>query len=313
MNAVSGNKIILVFALATLLGGAAGCDEERRETPTKGYVTVAVSESVQPVMELERRKFEEIYPQAHVTFVTGTTRAMMARFFNDTIKVIISARPFDPEERAVAEHAKMTIGEYKVAIDAVAIIVNDRNSVTQLRTTQLDSIFRGVTTRWKDVGGPNAPIELCLPDPNSANFEVVGMKVLHGARYAKPAKLAADSPGMLDLVSKMPNAIGMVGVNWLQAKKENVRVLELMDPAAPDSLDIKGQYFGPHPAHVYRGYYPIPRDVYIYSRTDNYGPAAGFLSFVASAPGQKIIVNNGLVPATMPVRLVELTRKGETP
>jgi phosphate transport system substrate-binding protein len=37
--------------------------------------------------------------------------------------------------------------------------------------------------------------------------------------------------------------------------------------------------------------------------------AAGFLAFVASAPGQKILLNAGLVPATMPVRLVQITQE----
>jgi|SRR5689334_12221871 len=312
MNAVSSiNNILLGVGLLALLA-AGGCETERKETPTKGSVTVAVSESIAPVMEIERRKFEELYPDAHVAFVTGTTRGMMTRFFNDTIRVIASARPFDAEERAVAKQHNITIGEYRVAIDAIAILVNDANPVTQLRTTQLDSLLRGVTTKWKDAGGSSAAVALCLPDPNSANFEVVGAKVLHGGRYATPAKVAATTREMLDYVERTPNALGMAGIAWLGEKGEHVRVLELMDPFAPDSLGIAGQYFGPHQAHIYRGYYPLTRDVYIYSRTDNYGPAAGFLSFVASAPGQKIILNTGLVPATMPIRLVELTRKGES-
>jgi len=86
-----------------------------------------------------------------------------------------------------------------------------------------------------------------------------------------------------------------------------VRILELSDPQAPDSLGTRGNYYAPYQAYVYQGYYPIPREIYIYSTADNYGVAAGFTSFITSGPGQKIVLQSGLVPATMPVRLVETT------
>ena len=61
--------------------------------------------------------------------------------------------------------------------------------------------------------------------------------------------------------------------------------------------------------NIYQQYYPLTRDIYIYTRADNYGVAAGFSAFITSAPGQKIVMSSGLVPATMPVRLVQTTSK----
>jgi len=118
---------------------------------------------------------------------------------------------------------------------------------------------------------------------------------------------------MIVYVSRHPESIGLVSSCWLKQYPEKVKALAIMDPEAPDSLGIKGQYFGPYQANVYRGYYALPSEVYIYSRTDLYSVGAGFISFITSAAGQQIIVYNGLVPATMPVRLVELTNKGIQP
>ncbi|MBI1806117.1 MAG: substrate-binding domain-containing protein [Ignavibacteria bacterium] len=289
-----------------------GCQEERKETPTKGHVTVVVSESVSPVIKQEQEKFEELYQQAHVELQVATSREAVARLFNDSILVIVSARPLNNEEREVQKRVHLTIGEYKIAIDAIAVIVNEKNPVTRLRTTQLDSIFSGSAKSWKNVGGPSTPIEVCLPSRNSANYEIVGTKILHGGNFTSPTGVVKTSLEMLDFVSEHPGSIGMVGLNWLSEKRDNVKVLEIADPYAPDSLGTRGQYFGPHQAHVYRGYYPLTREVYIYSRADQYGVAAGFITFITSAPGQKIILNSGLVPATMPVRLVQLTNKGNT-
>lgn len=114
---------------------------------------------------------------------------------------------------------------------------------------------------------------------------------------------------MIEYVTSHPNSIGMVSVGWMGEYKDKAKIMELCDPDAPDSLEIRGQFFSPHQAHIYRGYYPLTSDVYIYSRADMYNVAAGFITFITSVPGQKIVLSNGLVPATMPVRLVEITNK----
>ncbi|MDI6767060.1 MAG: PstS family phosphate ABC transporter substrate-binding protein [Bacteroidota bacterium] len=287
-----------------------GCLKERRETPTKGNITIAVSESVFPMMEQEEQKFEQIYRDAKLELLPMTTREAITRLFNDTIKLIVASRPLNAEEQAAAKQFNIEIKEYKIAIDGVGFLVNVQNPVKELRTTQLDSIYRGTIKNWSQVGGRKTPIDIYLPNPNSANYEIVGLKVLKGEKYTVPSNVTKSSEEMLQYVSEQPNAIGMVGLNWLNQKKENITVLKLSDPDAPDSLGIRGQYFAPFQAHVYRGYYPITRNVYIYSRVDMYSVGAGFIAFVTSAPGQQVVLNNGLVPATMPIRLVELSNKG---
>jgi phosphate transport system substrate-binding protein len=306
----SMTKCLVQIFVVTMMILHAGCMTERKETTTKGHAIVAVAESVSPVITQEKIQFEDLYPEAKVDLLTMTDREAVTRMFNDTMKVIVLSRPLNPEEQQVAKKYKIEFQELKIAIDGIAILVNDKNPLTQLRTTQLDSIFSGMVTNWKALGGKSGSIELCLPDPNSGIFEVAGMKILNGKKFTTPTSAVTTSKAMMEFVSGHPAAIGMIGLNWVSEKKENVRVLELSDPNAPDSLNIKGQYFGPHQAYVYKGFYPLTTNVYIYSRSDMYSVGAGFSSFIASGSGQKIILNNGLVPATMPVRLVQLTNKG---
>lgn len=288
-----------------------GCQAERSETPTKGRVTVVVSESVFPVMKKEEQTFEELYPDAHVELQVASAREAIARLFNDSITVIVSSRPLNAEEREVQKRTNLLLAEYKIALDGIAVIVNVSNSLTQLRTTQLDSILSGRITTWNKAGSDfTSKIELCLPSRNAGTFEVMVTKLMKGTdTVATPAAVARSSQEMIDYVIEHPGAIGFVGTNWLNENKDKVIVLELANPDAPDSLGTRGKYFSPHQAYIYQRYYPLTRIIYIYSRADNYGVGAGFTTFITSAPGQKIIQNNGLVPATMPVRLVELTNK----
>ena len=289
--------------------------DERKETTTKGSVHVVVDESVVPLFVQEKDTFESLYPDAKVNLDTAQAREAIVKFFNvDSTKVIVSARPLNDEERAVAKRANLTFGEYKVAINAIAVITNIENKVTQLRTTQLDSVLRGLTTTWNLLGWgkEKMPIAVCLPDQNSAVFEVLAVKVLHGQKFSSPSNLAHSTPEMFRYVMDHPNAIGFASVNWMKYYTDKVNLMELSDPAAPDSLEIKGQYFTPHQAYIYQKFYPLTAEVYLYSKADIYNVGAGFVAFSTSASGQKIVLNSGLVPATMPVRLVEVTKQGSS-
>ncbi len=306
-------KNISLFSAAAGIGVLllAGCETERKETQTKGHVTVVAAESVSPMIGKEKEAFEDIYPRAHVELQIASSREAITRLFNDSITIIISARALNNEEREIAKKANLTIAEYRIAWDGVAVIVNKANPVDSLRTTQLDSIFTGKITRWDKLGSVLASkIELCLPSRNTGTYEFVMSKIHAGTdSLITPSVVTRSSDEMLKYVASHASAIGIVGLNWLKQENENISVLELANPHAPDSLGITGKYFSPHQAYIYQQYYPLTRDIYIYSRADNYGVAAGFTAFITSAPGQKIVMSNGLVPATMPVRLVETTSK----
>ncbi|MFI5251018.1 MAG: PstS family phosphate ABC transporter substrate-binding protein [Bacteroidota bacterium] len=309
------SKRYLVLLFVFMLSGifALGCNDERKETTTKGKVNIIVDEAIAPLFSQEKDTFESLYPQAKIHFDTAQSREAMVKFFNiDSTRVIVSARPMNDEERAVAKRSNLVFGEYKVAISGIAVIVNVENKTSQMRTTQIDSVLRGLITTWNlfGWGTERLPIAVCLPDQNSGTFEVLDVKLSNGQKLAPPSHIASESPEMFRYVMEHRNSIGFAGVNWLKYYQDKVRVLELSDPAAPDSLEIKGQYFSPHQAYIYQKYYPLAVEVYMYSKADIYSVGAGFVAFVTSAPGQKIVLNSGLVPATMPIRLVEINKKG---
>ncbi len=68
-------------------------------------------------------------------------------------------------------------------------------------------------------------------------------------------------------------------------------------------------YLQPYKAYILMKKYPLSRTVYIISREGRTGLGSGFLAYVASDKGQRIVLKSGLVPATAPVRLVELKRQ----
>jgi len=307
-------KTVMLFAAAAavcllaVLTGAAGCGDQPAETPTRGKVEISVSEELLPLMRAAEKQFEDLYPEAVIDLRPRTDREAIAELFNDSVKIIVTARPLNAEERGVQKKFNVEVNEYRIALGAVTFIVNDRNDVSRLTLPQADSVFTGSVKDWGLLGWSRAPgtIKLYLPDRNSAAYEVVSALLPSGRGFGTPEKICAGSGEMIDAVASDPAGIGIVGLNWMRENSAPVRVLELSDPAAPESLGIAGKYFSPHQAYLYKGFYPVVRDVVIYSTPDSYGVATGFTSFMTSAAGQKIVQSQGLVPATMPVRLVQL-------
>ncbi len=284
------------------------CDGNKTDTPTSGQVTVAVCEEVLPLIREEEARFEELYPEARVDLRPGSARGVIAGLFSDSVKMIISSRPLNDEERAAQKISNLEVREIAIAMDGLAVIVNADNDVTRLTLPQLDSIFTGRIMDWGLLGwsGSHRKISTCIPDRNNAAHEIFAARVLAGGNYATPGQTFASSPEMIAAVEADPSAVGIVGLNWMRNPPARVRILHLSDPSAPDSLGIKGKYFSPHQAYIFKQFYPLVRIVYIYTTPDSYGVSTGFTSFITSAAGQKIVQSQGLVPATMPVRLVEL-------
>lgn len=289
-------------------------------TPTSGNLVVYCAESVSPVITMEANKFMDLYTKAHITVHAVTSREAIVKLANSETNLIVTSRYFNESELAALKKYNIEADSTRIALDGVVVIVNSRNPIKRLNTLQLRNVFDGTTTLWGQLD-PNfqGRIVPALESPNSGTLEFFKDRVLGNGNFtaAYPGTTMAK---VYDFVARDRNAIGLISSNWLSegsvvlpGKESPPKALEI---AEVDSSMMKyvnpntfGSYYYPYQAHIYRHYYPLTRPIYILSRNLDDGLGAGFLTFVASAAGQQIIVNNGLIPATMPVRLIQLNDK----
>ncbi|MFZ1851953.1 MAG: substrate-binding domain-containing protein [Nitrosomonas sp.] len=286
----------------------AGCNREPGSTKlTSGTLTVECDEAVFPAMNALAAEFRQQYPDARIEIRCVEARAATADFVNDSVKVIVCARPLNDEERNVLTTTKTWFEEYHVAQSAIAVIVNPANPVKELRMGQVDSICTGQMTSWPGwrAGGV---IDLVTGSVDASTNEVFRRLVLHGKAFAQSATPMKDSPDIVEYVGKTRNAVGIVGVGWLKGVESEVKAIGLSRPGvAADSTQPVGKAYSPHQAYVYQGYYPASTPVTMYTRDLDRTVSLGFISFATGPFGQKVFLNNGLVPVTMPVRLIQLT------
>lgn len=303
---------LLILTLCLLV--AAGCEERPQSgSTTRGSVSIECDESVLPVMEAQRDDFQRTYTEARVHLRSAEAREAITDFFNDSVRVIVIGRELNKEERGALNAAKIDMQEFKIALGGVAVIVNKGNPLDELRIGQLDSIFTGVLTRWP---GKRNTIEVAIGHVNSSTNEVFRTLILKGKQFSPEATPFSSSKRLVEFVRDARNAIGIVGLGWLRGgMDQQVTVVAVGDPnSRPDSTRPMGEFYKPYQAYIHQKYYPIARPLYIYTRElSNLTVGYGFIAYLTSAQGQQVFLNNGLVPVTMPVRIVNITSEQVKP
>jgi len=298
-------RLVALVGAALVLAGCGG-KEPGSVSITSGSFRLGVDEAVLPVINHEIQEFTRLYTGATVTVRSGGAREVIAEFAADSVRTIVTGRELNKEERDALHAANVPLQEYLVARTAIAVVANRDVPVAQLRIGQLDTVFGGGMTRWP--GRRGMMIELAVGGVNSSVNEVFRRAVMGSGGFDPGAKPFSSSTELLDYVKRTHGAVGIVGMNYIAAGADDLTVIALASPAMrPDSTFAPGEYYSPHPAYVYQGYYPVIAPVYVYTRDIEQDVSMGFTAFLTSVAGQKIFQSDGLVPATMPVRLVHLT------
>lgn len=180
-----------------------------------------------------------------------------------------------------------------VAWDALAVIVNKNNPVKSISFDQLQGVYLGKITNWKQLGGHNAKIELYV---RRGKFSGVGrtLRELVFANYKQEFPAATHvvkSSGPLEKgIVKNLSGFGTTGIS--SANKRDVKILQL-EGKAPSYENIK------------KGHYLLYRPLYLVTRGRSSSPEVRkFISFALSREGMGIIRKAGTVPYAEAIGLV---------
>jgi phosphate transport system substrate-binding protein len=301
---------LLAVSLAALT--LIACKTKPQETPTRGSLDVYVSDSHLSLAQKEADLFTSLYTDARITLLSASTRECLVHLINDSVRFVLTDRPLNNEERQIIKKAELKIDSIKIAMDALAILVNRVSDLESLSMADFTAIVDRKITTWQQLPGSGltGPLQFVTTGKNSGAYELLKNHFLKRSQDFVPAVITAAQSEVVEYVAKNPQALGLASLACF--KEDTLKALtEEPDGAvralafnATDSTGAPVRY-KLHQANVYMQKYPLCYPLYVYFNRKSL-LAAGFCSFIASAPGQKIILNSGLVPTTMPVRLVQL-------
>lgn len=307
--------VVSAIALAAALLLPAACKNKStpviRETATSGNIRIFSDESFQPVVDEELAVFTSIYTNAHITPSYKPEKDLMADFLNDSVKVIISAWEPTEEQKKVLLDAQTVVRTTIVAHDAIALVLNRNNPDSLFTYKNIEDIFTGKITDWKQINSASklGKINIVFDNDRSANIRYFREKFTLPEKLAENFYALNSNREVVEYVAKSPDAIGIVSVNWISDSDDSLsRSFTRKIKVAAISMPYLDQstFYLPVQGSIYDKSYPFVRDVKMVSRESFTGLGSGFVSFVAGEQGQRVILKAGLVPATMPIRIIQV-------
>jgi len=301
-------RIVAVWAIALMAMSACtdrGKDGRPIDTPTSGYITIAIDESLKPLMEAEIDTFEGIYQQAHINVRYMSEVEAIDALLKDSVRLIVTTRTLAENEAAVIKAKQIKPTQIAIAKDGIALILNKANPDSLIQWQQLKEILEGKITDWHQLNpkSKQTSLQLVFDNPNSGMVRFLNDSVVHMDKIPSNCFALDSNRAVVDHVSQNPNAIGLIGVSWISDDPASNSFLQTIRVA---SLSRDSGFFKPYQAYIATGEYPLQRKIFMLSREARSGLAGGFISFVASDRGQRIVLKSGLVPVTMPVRILQV-------
>jgi phosphate transport system substrate-binding protein len=291
--------------LATLTVVALQSCQNKAKTPSDTFVTGNVSlvadESFKPIISEEEYVFKGIFPEAKPNVIYKSENEALRLLLNDSVRVAILARSLDTSELNVLKRRTLPPVIRPFAIDAVALIVNKASNDTLTTVKEIKLMLNGKAKTDKNIvfDNPNSSLVRYLKDI-SANKELKQKNI-----YA-----LKSNREVLKYVNEHPDAIGIVGFNWLSDPEKdyadavnNVKVVAVKDE---DNKKFNNEYFKPSQSSLVLKQYPLSRELYIINSTGKMGLGTGFSEFVLSERGQRIILKSNLAPESVPGREINI-------
>ncbi len=289
------------------------CDTQPKtdlDTPSKGSITIAVDESFKPLIEAEIATFESLYPNTKIMARYVSEGRAFQLLSQDSARLCIGTRLPNESELQIFKNLTIVPRNAKIASDGIALIINKNNTDSTLTINELTQLLSGEINQWSQLNEKSTLgiINVICDNQNSSAVAYLQQKYLAGeTNFPKNFYALKGNPEVIHYVKQNPGAIGIIGMSWISdgddplsaALKSSIKVLGIQ---SADEQDL--EFYKPYQAYLSLKKYPLIRDLIVVSRESRVGLGSGFTSFLAGDKGQRIILKSGLLPKTMPLRIV---------
>ena len=259
---------------ASSTSAAAGSTASSTAAALSGNVATGGSTSMKNVIAALTEGFAEVEPGVTVSYDPTGSGAGITGATDKTLDIGLSSRALKDEEKADVEGTT-------IALDGIAIIVNNASKVEDLTVDQLKQMFTGEITNWSEVGGDDGEIVLIGREAGSGTrdgFESI-VDVKDSCKYAQ--ELTATG-AVISAVEANPLAIGYAS---LSAVGDTVKMVTVGGVECSEETVKDGSY------EVQRPFVFVTNKSVTLSEQ-----AQAFFDFATSADAADLIRTAGAVP-----------------
>ena len=301
----------------SLIFGLSSCGDKpkngRTDTYSSGNIQFTCDESFHPIIDEEIEVFESLYRNAHVTPIYTDELEAVNLLLSDSVCLAIASHDFTKQQYDNFKSRGHQPKAIPLAKDGLALIINNQNTDSCISVKDVKRVLSGEAKNWSDIypGSKRGEIVVCFDNKQSSTVHFCVDSLLGGKPINSPNIVATKtSKEVIQYVQDTPNAIGILGSNWLNDPRDttnitfynNTRVMHVsrMEEAKPENS------YQPYQAYIYNGRYPIVRTVYALLNDPRRGLPWGFAHFIESYKGQLIIKKSGILPIIMDTYVIDV-------
>lgn len=243
------------------------------------------SDTVLPLSQQEAESYMKTNPSATVTVTGGGSGVGISALLEGTTDIAQASRRIKFDERQKLKTQGKTVTEVIIAYDALAVVVHPENKVTNLTREQLEGIFTGKITNWKEVGGTDLKIVPYSRETSSGTYEFFKESVLKNRNYKNGIMSMPATGAIVQSISQTKGGIGYIGIAYLNKSVKAIHV----------SYDQGKTFTVPSVTNAKNKTYPIVRPLYYYYEKSSENTAKPFIDYILSQAGQRIVSETGFI------------------
>ncbi|MDW8801104.1 phosphate ABC transporter substrate-binding protein [Clostridium sp. A1-XYC3] len=291
MKKKSLRAMIAALAITVVAGAFVGCGNKESEQTgdankgVSGSITLAGSTALQPLAEQAGKKFTEKYPDATINVQGGGSGTGLKLVSEGTAD--IGNSDVLAETKLDKEKAKELV-DNKVCAIGFAIVVNKNVKVDNLTKEQVQKIFTGEYTNWKQVGGDDKPINVINRSKASGTRATFIDTVMDKKSEKEGLGTTQDSNGAVEKsLETTDGAVSYLALSALtnEESKKNVKVLKL------DGVEATKE-------NITTGKYPFWSYEHMYTRGEPKELSKTFIDYMKSDESKALIEKSGYIPAS---------------
>ena len=315
LNTVIGLTFV-TLGLLSACGSKPKSDEYTGTAAVQGHVYFAADESFSPIMDELVDVFNAQHPGDTVEAIYTNELDAINMLMENKVWVTVATRDLTDKEKKNLKERRFLPYTKKICYDGLALICHRSNPDSLITVKDLKRILSGEAKQWSDIypGSKLGEIDVCFDSEKSAAVHFCVDSLLDGKPINSPNIAAVkNSPEVINYVEKTPGAIGIIGNNWLNDKRDttNVTFKKEITVMGVSKMDTAARYnsYKPYQYNLAMGYYPLIRTIYVLVNDPVRGILNRYANFMTLPVGQLIIFKSSLLPVqgNMEVREVMIS------
>lgn len=298
--------LVIVATLIIMIGVTVGCvywykiatSEKEEVISTEplftldNYPKVDASLAIHPLVDSLAANFLGVEEsELNYKYTTSRTSDVYRNLIEGKVDVIFAAE-ISEEDKEYAKQKGVELNIIPATSSAFVFIVNTENPVSNLTFEEIQKIYTGEITNWKEVGGEDSKIIAYQRPTGSGSQTAMLSLVMKDKTIMTPplTQVEQEMGELIDAIAEYDNSKDAIGYSYFyyvntMYKKDTIKMLSV-DGVQPTIETIKN------------GTYPIYTNGFIVTRADEEkgSPASKWVEAVLSKRGSKIIEDAGYVP-----------------